>query len=71
MVSRRVAAVALALFASAGIAACDGKGDGDAPQRPAGASREDPTLTDDADEGTPANAPSDNGSGTGSGRGTP
>lgn len=71
MFRRCVAAVALALVVGAGVAACDGKGDAKGPQAPAGTMREDPTLTDDADEGSPPNSATDSGSGTGSGRGTP
>lgn len=66
---RRRALAALALFVLGALASCDSGGEAEPPQSPRG--EENPTLNDDTQGGSPPNSATDDGSGTGSGRGTP
>jgi hypothetical protein len=71
MLPRKLLVVAMSLVIGSGLASCgtDDTGTEGRDSGPGQSTEEDPTLTEDSDEGDPAKGSSDAGSGTGSGRG--
>ena len=71
MIPSKLLAVDTALVLGSGLAACgtDDTGTEGRDNGPGQSTEEDPTLSEDSDEGDPARGSSDAGSGTGAGRG--